>query len=383
MMPLRVITLSVLGASAAASSATSKCAFCGLDAAGRSHTFDLSALSTTRSFSLSNGEFAATSPCGSVPPSMQCAPTSDPVVQGCRGLGTLANTSVQLTANGFNITMAGGSADPPCGHAPVNPGGHRRLVYEFVCDANAAVDGGPEPNVTESPGCTYVVTWRHPAACDPGSAGAASPCAPPPPAPPVPAPALDVRKPTWKPTWDMMRSTVLYTCNNTGFHNVTHATKFGLVVYDWSNAKALWANAQPMNSEELLTKQCEAVLAADPGVPGEQPRCWVYRNTIKALNWYTSVRQKLDDPRYSGWFIKFRGFSDVQYPGGQGKAQNGTFHVPTCDWFGNATHPPKCSGFYHGKWRRLTCCCFVFVLFCFLSCFLSHRLQRPCSFRFG
>ena len=106
----------------------------------------------------------------------------------------------------------------------------------------------------------------------------------------------------------MMRSTVLYTCNNSGFHNVDHAVKFGLVVYDWSNAKALWANARPMSSEELLTKQCEAVLAADPGVPGEQPRCWVYRNTIKALNWYSSVREKLDDPRYSSWFVKFKGF---------------------------------------------------------------------------
>ena len=28
-----------------------------------------------------------------------------------------------------------------------------------------------------------------------------------------------------------------YTCNNTGMHNVTHANQFGIVVYDWSNAK--------------------------------------------------------------------------------------------------------------------------------------------------
>eukprot|EP01048_Picozoa_sp_COSAG05_P020019 COSAG05_NODE_3298_length_2167_cov_2.754836_2_plen_155_part_00 len=33
-----------------------------------------------------------------------------------------------------------------------------------------------------------------------------------------------------------------------------------------SNAKALWANAQPMNAEELLTKQAEMVLAAE-GIP--------------------------------------------------------------------------------------------------------------------
>ena len=105
-----------------------------------------------------------------------------------------------------------------------------------------------------------------------------------------------------------------------------------------SNAKTIWANDHPMDSEKLLTRQAEMVLEADPGVPGQAPRVvrappccvslrlrycaapracmhaqrdlradcgwrsqWVYRNTIKALNWYGSVRKKLDDPAYSDW----------------------------------------------------------------------------------
>lgn len=87
-----------------------------------------------------------------------------------------------------------------------------------------------------------------------------------------------------------------------------------------------------MNCEELLTTQAEMVLALDPGIPNEQPRVWVYRNTIKALNWFTSVREKLDDPAYSGWFVRF-----ANYSGG-----NGSYHVPACT-FG------KCSGFYHDQ----------------------------------
>lgn len=122
--------------------------------------------------------------------------------------------------------------------------------------------------------------------------------------------------PSWEPTWDMYRSTLLYTCNTSGMHDVNDAVKFGTVVYDWSNAKAVWANGHPMNSEELITKQAEAVLARDPGIPGQAPRVWAYRNTIKALNWYSSVREKLDDPRYASWFIKFKGFSNSPYPGG-------------------------------------------------------------------
>ena len=114
------------------------------------------------------------------------------------------------------------------------------------------------------------------------------------------------------------------------------------MVYDWSNAKQLWANAHPMSSEELLTKQAELILAADPGLgPDYQPKVWVYRNTIKALNWYSSVREKLDDPAYSGWFVKFKGY--------KGRSSNNSYHVPACDWYGNATHPPKCSGFYHDQ----------------------------------
>jgi hypothetical protein len=44
---------------------------------------------------------------------------------------------------------------------------------------------------------------------------------------------LCAMRPQWKPTWDMKRSTVLYTCNNTGMHNVKHAIEYGTVVYDW------------------------------------------------------------------------------------------------------------------------------------------------------
>jgi hypothetical protein len=125
-----------------------------------------------------------------------------------------------------------------------------------------------------------------------------------------------------------------------------------------------------MNSEELITVQAESVYAADPGVPGYAPRVWAYRNTIKALNWYTSVREKLDDPAYSSWFVKFQGFSDSPYPGGAGLSVNGTFHVPVCDWYNNGTNAPRCSGFYHDQEQVST-----FKLGCviFAQCGLSAR----------
>ena len=146
----------------------------------------------------------------------------------------------------------------------------------------------------------------------------------------------------------MRNSTVLYACNVSGMHSVQHAIQFGTVVYDWSNARALWTSAHPMSTEELLTQQAEMVYAADPGVPGHAPRVWVYRNTIKALNWFSSVRKKLDDPRFASWFVKFDGFSDSPYPGGEiARPKNGSYHVPVCDWYTKNGTKPRCSGFYH------------------------------------
>ena len=85
-----------------------------------------------------------------------------------------------------------------------------------------------------------------------------------------------------------------------------------------------------MNCEEMMTKQAEMVLAVDAGIEGEQPKVWIYRNTIKALNWFTSVREKLDDPAFAGWFVPFANYSGPQ--------SNGSYNVPACTF-------EKCSGF--------------------------------------
>jgi hypothetical protein len=46
-------------------------------------------------------------------------------------------------------------------------------------------------------------------------------------------------------------------------------------------------------------------------------------------------------------FVKFKGFSDSPYPGGEiAKPKNDSYTVPPCDWYNNGTEP-RCSGFYH------------------------------------
>ena len=140
-----------------------------------------------------------------------------------------------------------------------------------------------------------------------------------------------IRLPKWQPQWSMPLSTIVMPCNDSGYHSVDEASAYGLVSYDWSNAKQLWCNSQPMDDGERLVAQAEMVRKAS-----NTTRIGVYRNSIKALNWFTEVREKLDDPAFAGWFIKFKDY--------QGPASNHSYApaVPACTF-------EKCSGFYHDQ----------------------------------
>ena len=137
--------------------------------------------------------------------------------------------------------------------------------------------------------------------------------------------------PSWPITYQLNLSTIVQPCNYSGYFNPAALSRFAVVDFDWSNAKQLWANDQPMRCEERLIDQVAMTKAANPAA-----RVFVYRNLVKALPWYTSVREKISDPAFAGWFLKF-GAPTV----------NGTsYHVPTCD---DSYSPPLCSGLYHDR----------------------------------
>ena len=107
---------------------------------------------------------------------------------------------------------------------------------------------------------------------------------------------------------------------------------WGIVDFDWSNAKDMWAKAKPMDCEERLVEQVKMTTTASPGT-----KVWVYRNGIKALPWYTLVREKVVDPQYADWFMHF---SDAVV------ANHSVAHVPVCD---TNYDPPRCSNLYHDQ----------------------------------
>jgi hypothetical protein len=139
----------------------------------------------------------------------------------------------------------------------------------------------------------------------------------------------------WVPTYNMSMSTIIMPCNTTGFFEPSAAARYGIVDVDWSNAKKDWARATPMDCEERLVTQAHLIKAANPNT-----RVWVYRNLVKATPWYTSVREKICDPAYAGWFLRFN--------------TSATPHAAKCD---NAFSPPKCSEFYHEPEKSLDGLC--------------------------
>mmetsp|Transcript_69836 Transcript_69836/g.161558 ORF Transcript_69836/g.161558 Transcript_69836/m.161558 type:complete len:431 (+) Transcript_69836:51-1343(+) len=130
-----------------------------------------------------------------------------------------------------------------------------------------------------------------------------------------------VRLPRWAPTYNMKRSTLFMPCNYSGWHNVDEALQYGLVSYDWANAQALWSRDSPMDSEGRLVTQADKAIAANRTTGGT--RVGVYRNAIKAFNWFGPIiQEKLDDPAYAGWFIQFKDCKDPR--------SNHSYDPPAC-----------------------------------------------------
>jgi len=134
--------------------------------------------------------------------------------------------------------------------------------------------------------------------------------------------------PSRSPTYVLNQSTIIMPCNNSGYTDPATTAGWAVIDFDWSNAKALWVAERPMNDEEYLMKQVEMSTQNSLG-----QTVWVYRGSVWAYPWYTSVRKTLEDPAYSDWYMKF-------------KPDDGTLYSDKCD---QNYDPPICSNLYHNQ----------------------------------
>lgn len=113
---------------------------------------------------------------------------------------------------------------------------------------------------------------------------------------PVPGKVL----PKWSPTYNMTASTAIMICNNSGQVDPVWARPWGLVDVDWNSDKVDWSATKPMDCEENMLYNLQQIRSKNPSAI-----TWLYRNGVKALPWFTSVRKLLENPSYWGFFMPY------------------------------------------------------------------------------
>eukprot|EP01046_Picozoa_sp_COSAG06_P060299 COSAG06_NODE_12775_length_1331_cov_2.163961_1_plen_330_part_10 len=144
--------------------------------------------------------------------------------------------------------------------------------------------------------------------------------------------------PPWPASYRINASTIMMPCNWSGFIEPTIAATYGVVSFDWSNGRSMWSNRRPMDDEQMMVEQIAQVKAINPTT-----HCWVYRNLAKALPWMKTIRDKMLDPRFGGFFLKF---GATPPPNGSNPDTNGSFFSPKCDL---TYSTPICSDFWHDQ----------------------------------
>jgi len=139
-------------------------------------------------------------------------------------------------------------------------------------------------------------------------------------------PLSAMASPNMPPRYQMNQSTIIMPCNNSGYMDPQRTVGWSIIDFDWSNGKAIWTKQRPMMDELVLQQQVKMSTDASLG-----QTVWVYRGSMWAYPWYSSVRKTLEDPAYHDWYIKFK---------------------PSPPWYSkkcDAVNQTDCSELYHNQ----------------------------------
>ena len=176
--------------------------------------------------------------------------------------------------------------------------------------------------------------------------------------------------PNKPPRYQMNQSTIIMPCNNSGYMDPERTVGWSIIDFvsssavlrpvccglsvgaqDWSNGKAIWTKQRPMLDEVVLQNQVKLSTSSSLG-----QTVWVYRGSMWAYPWYTSVRKTLEDPACEKTRAPFRQVcTHVHAPDMVRNllAADADWYIkfkPQGPWFSNkcdAVNKTDCSDFYH------------------------------------
>jgi hypothetical protein len=127
---------------------------------------------------------------------------------------------------------------------------------------------------------------------------------------PSPPPMANLLFPKWKPTYNLTMSTMTQTCfgpvtigkpapiltNETG----AFLKHWGVVALDFETEENIWADHRPKDADVMMIEQAAVIKKMAPDT-----RVWVYRNLVQPYANFVQLREKIEDPAFSGWFVHF------------------------------------------------------------------------------
>jgi hypothetical protein len=115
--------------------------------------------------------------------------------------------------------------------------------------------------------------------------------------------------PKFAPTYNLSKSTMTQLCfgptplggaplNNETGQFLRH---WGVIEIDFESEESLWAHhAGGKNADVMMLEQASQMKEIAP-----ESSVWIYRNLVQAYSNFKQLREKLEDPQYSGWWMKF------------------------------------------------------------------------------
>ena len=116
--------------------------------------------------------------------------------------------------------------------------------------------------------------------------------------------------PPFPPTYNLTKSTMTQVCfgparlpgapilnNETG----RFLRQWGIVALDFESQESIWAHDK--RGKDADVKMVDQASVMKTMAPDTQ--VWIYRNLVQPYANFVQLREKLEDPAYSGWFVHF------------------------------------------------------------------------------
>ena len=76
--------------------------------------------------------------------------------------------------------------------------------------------------------------------------------------------------------------------------------RWGILALDFESQEGIWSQHSPKDADSMMLDQLSVMKSIAP-----HTRLWAYRNLAQAYSSFVQLREKIEDPAFAGWWIRF------------------------------------------------------------------------------